>query len=281
MNTDRGSGTAPCSRSIGSVGAVLGVLITFVFVFPAAAHLGLESPPSRYGPDILKHPPCGLGGGQRSDNVTILEPGATIDVVWDEYVDHPGHFRIAFDADGDDDFVDPLCTANCGTRSPTIELYSNDAVLIDGIEDTPFGGSTTIRVTLPDIECDNCTLQVIQVMYDKPPYRLPGDDLYYQCADLVLRRSGGLTPTATPPAETPTPSPPAEICAGDCDGSSSVTVDEIVTLVNIALGTADMASCPAGDGDGSGAVEVNDIVGALRRSLDGCEHDPRASRPQP
>ncbi|MCA9560948.1 MAG: hypothetical protein KC583_20510, partial [Myxococcales bacterium] len=45
-------------------------------------------------------------------------------------------------------------------------------------------------VTLPDVECDNCTLQVIQVMFDKPPQTSPGNDLYYQCADLVLRGDG-------------------------------------------------------------------------------------------
>jgi MYXO-CTERM domain-containing protein len=27
-------------------------------------------------------------------------------------------------------------------------------------------------------------------MYDKPPYSLPGNDLYYQCADLILREGG-------------------------------------------------------------------------------------------
>jgi hypothetical protein len=27
-------------------------------------------------------------------------------------------------------------------------------------------------------------------MYDKPPYTTPGNDIYYQCADLVLREGG-------------------------------------------------------------------------------------------
>ncbi|MFA9472798.1 MAG: hypothetical protein ACERNK_19695, partial [Deltaproteobacteria bacterium] len=50
-------------------------------------------------------------------------------------------------------------------------------------------------VTLPNVTCDNCTLQVIQVMYDKPPYTTPGNDIYYQCADLVLRE-GAAPPDA-------------------------------------------------------------------------------------
>jgi hypothetical protein len=148
----------------------------------ASAHLGLDAPTSRYGPDTLKTGPCGVDGGERTNNVTYFEPGETIDVVWNEYVEHPGHYRIAFDPDGDDDFVDP---------ATMMDLYSNEAVLLDGIPDQSRDNRNYLAtVTLPDIECDKCTLQVIQVMYDKPPYTTPGNDIYYQCADLVLRAGG-------------------------------------------------------------------------------------------
>jgi hypothetical protein len=92
-----------------------------LFASPAAAHIGLRYPPSRYGDFVLKEGPCGVAGGTRSDNVTELQSGAPVEVVWDEYVDHPGHFRVAFDSDGDDDFVDPICLSGCDTRSPEIE----------------------------------------------------------------------------------------------------------------------------------------------------------------
>jgi hypothetical protein len=152
----------------------------------ANAHIGLDEPASRYGPDELKPGPCGLAGGGRSANITYYEPGETIEVRWNEYVDHPGHYRIAFDADGDDDFVDP---------PEMMDLYSNEAVLLDGISDEDYGEQDYVAtVTLPNIECDNCTLQVIQVMYDKPPYETPGNDIYYQCADLVLIEGGGPPP---------------------------------------------------------------------------------------
>lgn len=249
------------------VAAFVAILCGSVFASPAGAHLGLDYPPSRHGHNVLKLGPCGLGADQRGSNITTLESGAAIDIVWDEYVDHPGHFRIAFDIDGEDDFVDPPCLSGCNSRDPVVELYSNDSVLLDGIADTD-GGRSSVRVTLPDVECDNCTLQVIQVMYDKPPYVLGGDDIYYQCADLVLRRDVALTPTATASPEVPTPSPP---CSGDCDGSGAVSVDEIVTLVAMALGIADAGPCDAGDTDQSDTIEVNEIVAALRRSLEGCE----------
>jgi len=169
--------------------ACIALLLGLVVLAPAEAkaHLGLSSPASRYGPDTLKTGPCGVSGGERTGNVTYYEPGEIIEVSWDEYVDHPGHYRIAFDEDGDDDFVDPAAM---------MELYSNDAVLLDGIDDKGPGERDYLAtVTLPNVTCDNCTLQVIQVMYDKPPYTTPGNDIYYQCADLVLR-VGGAPPDA-------------------------------------------------------------------------------------
>ena len=169
-------------------------LLASLLMMPARglAHLDLVAPVSRYGPDVLKSGPCGVPGGERSDNVTVFEPGETIEVRWVEYVQHPGHYRIAFDEDGDDDFVDPATID---------ELDSNDAVLLDGIEDTR-ESNYAVEVTLPNVECDNCTLQVIQVMYDKLPYELPGDDIYYQCADLVLREGGGPAPDPEPDPST-------------------------------------------------------------------------------
>lgn len=178
--------------------------ITLALVIPAAslgvaslaqAHLALTTPSSRYGGggSEIKQPPCGVAGGTRTDNVYTYEPGATISIEWNEYINHPGHFRIAFDDDGDDDFTIPPCLSDCESRGMVIGVapgdYTDPTVLADGIASTIEGGITRYEVTLPDIECDNCTLQVIQVMTDKPPYGPSDpDDLYYECVDLVLRR---------------------------------------------------------------------------------------------
>jgi Right handed beta helix region/Chlamydia polymorphic membrane protein (Chlamydia_PMP) repeat len=51
-------------------------------------------------------------------------------------------------------------------------------------------------------------------------------------------------------------------CAGDCDGGGSVTVNEIITLVNIALGSADASACPHGVPSG-GSVDVALIIQAV------------------
>lgn len=60
-------------------------------------------------------------------------------------------------------------------------------------------------------------------------------------------------------------------CTGDCDGSGDVTVDELITGVSIALGTAALESCPAFDLVDDGAVTVDEILTAVNAALIGCQ----------
>ncbi len=168
--------------------ALAGLLVTLMSG-AAGAHLHVTSPSARS--ELLKQGPCGGGAGQaRGEVVHTFRPGQTITVVWDEFVDHPGHFRVSFDADGQDDFVDPASFT---------DVSGNATVLIDGIADRK-GGSYSQEVTLPDVVCDSCTLQVIQVMSDKPPYG-DGNDLYYQCIDVVLSEDAEVDATTAPAME--------------------------------------------------------------------------------
>ncbi len=177
----------------------LAVLLTSSTVH---GHIELRSPEARYGPEDQKFGPCGRRRGSERANVTTFEAGQTIEVVWEETVDHPSHYRIMFDADGQDDFFDPECISHCDNRRdpemPTFALGGDPMILLDGIGDED-GPLRRANVTLPNIECDNCTLQLIQVMYDKRPYEIGGNDLYYTCADLVLERAPG--PDAGSPSD--------------------------------------------------------------------------------
>lgn len=77
------------------------------------------------------------------------------------------------------------------------------------------------------------------------------------------------TPTPTPPpTATPMPPPP---CSGDCSGDGTVTVDELITLVRIALNLVEPSTCAAGDTNGDGAIDITELIGAVGRTLDGCE----------
>jgi hypothetical protein len=71
---------------------------------------------------------------------------------------------------------------------------------------------------------------------------------------------------------------PALACVGDCHQDGAVTIDEILTMVNIALGSLPVQQCMAGDVDGDGAVTVDEIVAAVNAALTGC---PPAPTPTP
>jgi hypothetical protein len=84
-------------------------------------------------------------------------------------------------------------------------------------------------------------------------------------------RTASLTPTATgaaPPTATATSG--TAPCLGDCNADGFVTVDEIVRMVNIALGSSSVTVCPRADGGGDGLVTVDEIVTAVNRALNGC-----------
>jgi hypothetical protein len=62
----------------------------------------------------------------------------------------------------------------------------------------------------------------------------------------------------------------SQTCAGDCDSSGSVGVDELMVMVNIALGEAPLAGCAAADTNADGRVTVDEIVAAVSNALTGC-----------
>lgn len=59
-------------------------------------------------------------------------------------------------------------------------------------------------------------------------------------------------------------------CAGDCGGDGSVGIDELITLVRIALGEAAFGTCTAGDADGNGAIAIDELLRAVNAGLGGC-----------
>ena len=62
---------------------------------------------------------------------------------------------------------------------------------------------------------------------------------------------------------------PPEVCVGDCDGTATVAINDLITLVNIALGTAQPSACPHGIPSGT-EVTVAVIIQAVNNALNGC-----------
>jgi hypothetical protein len=73
--------------------------------------------------------------------------------------------------------------------------------------------------------------------------------------------------TATP---TPTPTPTPRPCVGDCNGDMVVTIGDLLTMVNIALGRASISICPQGDASGDNHITVDELLAAVNDALEGC-----------
>jgi hypothetical protein len=185
MSTDR-----PRQQSCARLAAGLALSAALLVARTGSAHIDLTRPQPREqgfsrAPNAnLKSGPCGQVEDGRTGNVNVFEPGATIEVTWTEFTNHSSYYRVAFDRDGDDSF--PIFAGSglgaMGIDPSGLCPVDGEVILAYDMDDRN-GGSHTLSVRLPDIECENCTLQVVQYMFDTPrPY-------YFQCADLALRRS--------------------------------------------------------------------------------------------
>ena len=163
----------------------------------ASGHVDLTYPPARLlgsaNGNQLKEAPCGQNANMRSANVTTFTPGQMVDIKIEEYVDHTGYYAVSFDNDGDNDFPYPRANSNDvdpATDDPMTAMPIGDKVLGYHFDeamncyDQP-NRECTIKVQIPNVNCQNCTLQVVQFMYDKT--NQGGDDEhYYQCADITI-----------------------------------------------------------------------------------------------
>jgi hypothetical protein len=171
-----------------------GVAVAPFWASPARAHIHLLEPIPRYPDQVAnenKSCPCGVGRSNRIcqfeedysdpdrslDRVTAFEAGSTISVRWDEYFAHSGRYRVAFDEDGADMFD--------FNAHPLIDIP--DPRGREG--NTGEGSIWEAQVTLPMTLCENCTLQLIQVMdgeTEEPVDNPIGRSTYYQCADIRI-----------------------------------------------------------------------------------------------
>jgi hypothetical protein len=63
-------------------------------------------------------------------------------------------------------------------------------------------------------------------------------------------------------------------CTGDCNADGQIAVNELLTGVNIALGSARMNRCSNIDGNRDGSVAIDDLTGAVNGALSGCSDTP-------
>jgi hypothetical protein len=80
----------------------------------------------------------------------------------------------------------------------------------------------------------------------------------------------GVATATSDPSGSPTATRTPGGCAGDCNGSGDVVVNELIIGVNIALGNTTSSSCQAFDRDDNGQVTVNELIAAVNAALSGC-----------
>lgn len=128
-----------------------------------------------------------------SHAVTTFRAGETVSVEFDETIYHPGYFRISiankFAADATTaDFPDPALTdlENCHFDWSKVQTVPHGNVLADGLfkAQGEIGDNRKLRqeVNLPDQPCDECTLQIVQVMEGHPA----ASCFYFHCTDIKI-----------------------------------------------------------------------------------------------
>jgi hypothetical protein len=60
------------------------------------------------------------------------------------------------------------------------------------------------------------------------------------------------------------------VCVGDCNNHGAVTVEDVLTMVNVALGNAPVGDCIAGDPNDDSQITVDEILTAVNSALNGC-----------
>ena len=192
--------------------------LTMAVQSAASAHFKLLEPASwlveSERGDPQKAGPCGGSNtdwGKPSYIVGKAVGGSKLHIKIQETIYHPGHYRIALAVNSPTELPpDPQVATRDSDRGPqsvsaTIQNPPVVPVLADGLfvhAERPTGTMAPFEtdVTLPNISCRRCTLQVVQFMAEHA-FNNPGGYSYHHCADLQITRDPAKPAAAGWPAE--------------------------------------------------------------------------------
>jgi hypothetical protein len=170
----------------------------FALIQPAASLMQDRlGDPQKIGPcgGVSANPGRGTGAnpGVPSRAVTAVTGGSDLPLLVQETIFHPGHYRVALARTAAQLPPDPVVTTaqtDKGARSQSAVIQNPPVapVLLDGIfahtERSTQNFQTTIPI--PNINCANCVLQVIEFMADHPGIAVDGGHSYHHCAILNI-----------------------------------------------------------------------------------------------
>jgi hypothetical protein len=185
----------------------------------AFGHARLVSPAPRSTSDGIKSgAPC--GPGSRSANPTYVKPGSTLTVSFEETIDHQGCFIVQL-------------LKNNVPYAPAVVEKKADPVNTGVSQSAPRAES--VQITLPNVDCDDCTLQLQQVMVPAAqnlaqcPGTTVAGDIYFSCSDIritndpppIVQDAGTPDASSPPPDVEDAPPPAAETPATSLDAGTS------------------------------------------------------------
>jgi len=174
----------------------------------ASSHFILFEPTNMLIQDEVGDPqklaPCGgrsNNPGTPTNAISQARGGDMLHIKIREAIFHPGHYRVALAVNSQAELPpDPVTTTRESPRGPlsvsaTIDPNPKPPVLADGLfvhTERPAPGSFhEADIRLPNINCEKCTLQIIQWMGE---HRLneDGDYSYHHCAALKITANPAL-----------------------------------------------------------------------------------------
>jgi hypothetical protein len=171
----------------------------------ADGHFKLLEPSSRIVEDQRGDPqklgPCGgtsADAGTMTGIVNQAVGGSKLHVKVQETVYHPGFYRVALAVKSLEELPpDPVAVTRETEKGPwsvsaAIQSAPQKPVLADGLfshRTRPAAGTTMdpheTDVQLPNINCEKCTLQIVQFM-EEHGYNKDGGYTYHHCADIKI-----------------------------------------------------------------------------------------------
>lgn len=186
---------------------LLPILVLIAGAVPVAAdgHFKLLAPTSRLVEDQRGDPqklgPCGgtsANAGTPSGIVNQAVGGSMLHIKLQETIYHPGFYRVALAVKSVDELPpDPEAVTRDTPKGPwsisgAIQSNPQMPVLADGLfshRTRPAAGTQLppfeTDVQLPNINCEKCTLQIVQFMEDHG-YNKDGGYTYHHCADIKI-----------------------------------------------------------------------------------------------
>jgi DNA-binding beta-propeller fold protein YncE len=219
----------------------------------------------------------GSGADGRFHDIHVIDAQSQTLVTTTDEVSNPA--GVAFAPDGQSAYVvssDPESPAvvvvdpASGTVLDEIALGSI-GLTASAIAITPDGSTAYVTPFAPRGSEDRFSLSVIDLATQTVTATIP-----LPCPNYCLVQDVAITPDATrvyvPISSGSSGAGAAEpdLCVGDCNGDVRVTLDELVTAVNIGLGSSPLGRCSRLDVDQDERVAIDELLEAVRASLESC-----------